>query len=166
MIHPIGNQLASSSLGLAAPISERAQPQPAPAAQVTPPDDTQAGRFGKQADPREFGLRQPIEPPQSFLEKALESINNSLKAWSTSMRFEMDEEAQRLVISIVEKHELEHLVEADTIVLCAGQESLRELEPALVAAGITVHVVGGAAVAAELDAKRAIDQGTRVAATI
>ncbi len=102
MIHPIGNQLASSSLGLAAPISERAQPQPAPAAQVTPPDDTQAGRFGKQADPREFGLRQPIEPPQSSLEKALESINNSLKAWSTGMRFEMDEEAQRLVISIVD----------------------------------------------------------------
>lgn len=102
MIHPIGNQLASSSLGLAAPISERAQPQPAPAAQVTPPDDTQAGRFGKQADPQEFGLRQPIEPPQSSLEKALESINNSLKAWSTGMRFEMDEEAQRLVVSIVD----------------------------------------------------------------
>ncbi len=102
MIHPIGNQLASSSLGLAAPISERAQPQPAPAAQVTPPDDTQAGRFGKQADPRELGLRQPIQPPQSSLEKALESINNSLKAWSTGMRFEMDEDAQRLVVSIVD----------------------------------------------------------------
>jgi 2,4-dienoyl-CoA reductase (NADPH2) len=40
------------------------------------------------------------------------------------------------------------------------------LEPALVAAGIPVHVVGGASVAAELDAKRAIDQGTRVAAAI
>ncbi|MGA0584159.1 flagellar protein FlaG [Castellaniella ginsengisoli] len=102
MIHPIGNQLASSSLGLAAPLSERAQPQPAPAAQVTPPDDAQAGRFGKQADPRELGLRQPIEPPKSSLEKALESVNDSLKAWATGMRFEMDEDAQRLVVSIVD----------------------------------------------------------------
>ncbi len=71
-----------------------------------------------------------------------------------------------LVVSFGDKHEREHLVEADTIVLCAGQEPLRELEPALVAAGITVHVIGGADEAAELDAKRAIDQGTRVAAAI
>ena len=71
-----------------------------------------------------------------------------------------------LVVSFGEKHEREHLVEADTIVLCAGQEPLRELEPELVAAGIRVHVIGGADEAAELDAKRAIDQGTRVAAAI
>ena len=43
---------------------------------------------------------------------------------------------------------------------------VRELQPELVAAGIPVHVVGGADEAAELDAKRAIDQGTRVAAAI
>jgi 2,4-dienoyl-CoA reductase (NADPH2) len=71
-----------------------------------------------------------------------------------------------LVVSFGDKHEREHLVEADTIVLCAGQEPLRELQPDLVAAGIPVHVVGGADEAAELDAKRAIDQGTRVAAAI
>ncbi len=71
-----------------------------------------------------------------------------------------------LVVSFGDKHEREHLVEADTIVLCAGQEPLRELEPALVAAGIPVHVIGGADEAAELDAKRAIDQGTRLAAAI
>ena len=71
-----------------------------------------------------------------------------------------------LVVSFGEKHEREHLVEADTIVLCAGQEPLRDLEPALVAAGIPVHVIGGADEAAELDAKRAIDQGTRVAAAL
>ncbi len=71
-----------------------------------------------------------------------------------------------LVVSFGDKHEREHLVEADTIVLCAGQEPLRELEPALRAAGIPVHVIGGADEAAELDAKRAIDQGTRVAAGI
>ncbi|MHA3902312.1 flagellar protein FlaG [Castellaniella sp. WN] len=94
--------MASSSLGLAAPVSERLPAQSDPAAQVTPVDDAQSSRFGKHADSRELGLRQPIEPPKSSLEKALESVNDSLKAWSTGMRFEMDEEAQRLVVSIVD----------------------------------------------------------------
>jgi 2,4-dienoyl-CoA reductase (NADPH2) len=58
------------------------------------------------------------------------------------------------------------LVEADTIVLCAGQESERGLADALRAQGRAVHVIGGADVAAELDARRAIDQGTRLAATL
>ncbi|KQW01256.1 NADPH-dependent 2,4-dienoyl-CoA reductase [Rhizobacter sp. Root1221] len=51
----------------------------------------------------------------------------------------------------------------DHVVLCAGQEPLRELHDALVAAGQDVHLIGGADVAAELDAKRAIHQGTRLA---
>ncbi len=71
-----------------------------------------------------------------------------------------------LVVSFGEKREHERLIEADTIVLCAGQEPLRDLAPGLVAAGITVHVIGGADEAAELDAKRAIDQGTRLAAAL
>lgn len=58
------------------------------------------------------------------------------------------------------------LIEVDTIVLCAGQLSARSLADALEARGVTVHVIGGADVAAELDAKRAIDQGTRLAATL
>jgi 2,4-dienoyl-CoA reductase (NADPH2) len=58
------------------------------------------------------------------------------------------------------------LIEADTIVLCAGQEPLRELAAPLQAAGVKVHLIGGAHEAGELDAKRAIDQGTRLAATI
>ncbi|WP_421681815.1 NADPH-dependent 2,4-dienoyl-CoA reductase [Stutzerimonas urumqiensis] len=52
----------------------------------------------------------------------------------------------------------------DSIIVCAGQDPLRELQPALEAAGRTVHLIGGADVAAELDAKRAIDQGSRLAA--
>jgi len=55
---------------------------------------------------------------------------------------------------------------ADTVVVCAGQEPQRELLGALQAAGCTVHLIGGADEAAELDAKRAIDQGTRLAAEI
>ncbi|MFJ4473415.1 oxidoreductase [Streptomyces xanthochromogenes] len=54
----------------------------------------------------------------------------------------------------------------DTIVLCTGQEPRRGLYEELSAAGATVHLIGGADVAAELDAKRAIDQGTRLAATL
>jgi 2,4-dienoyl-CoA reductase (NADPH2) len=58
------------------------------------------------------------------------------------------------------------VIECDSIVLCAGQEPLRELQAPLQAAGITVHLIGGADEARELDAKRAIDQGTRLAATL
>ena len=58
------------------------------------------------------------------------------------------------------------LIEADTVVLCAGQESERGLADALAAAGRPAHVIGGAALAAELDAKRAIDQGVRLAASL
>jgi len=52
------------------------------------------------------------------------------------------------------------------VVLCAGQVSERSLADALAAKGIAAHVIGGADVAAELDAKRAIDQGTRLAAAL
>jgi len=60
----------------------------------------------------------------------------------------------------------EELLAVDTVVLCAGQEPLRALADALEAAGRSVHVIGGADVAAELDAKRAIDQGARLAAAL
>jgi 2,4-dienoyl-CoA reductase (NADPH2) len=54
----------------------------------------------------------------------------------------------------------------DTIVVCAGQEPRRELEAGLRAANIPLSLIGGADVATELDAKRAIDQGTRLAAAL
>jgi 2,4-dienoyl-CoA reductase (NADPH2) len=54
----------------------------------------------------------------------------------------------------------------DNVVICAGQLPNRELADALQARNVKVHLVGGADVAAELDAKRAIDQGTRLAAEI
>jgi 2,4-dienoyl-CoA reductase (NADPH2) len=58
------------------------------------------------------------------------------------------------------------LLEVDTIVLCSGQEPLRELCEPLAAAGVKVHLIGGADEASELDAKRAINQGTRLAAML
>ncbi|MCY1405811.1 2,4-dienoyl-CoA reductase [compost metagenome] len=54
----------------------------------------------------------------------------------------------------------------DNVVICAGQDPLRELQEGLVAAGQSVHLIGGADVAAELDAKRAINQGSRLAAEL
>ena len=54
----------------------------------------------------------------------------------------------------------------DNIVICAGQDPLRELQDGLLAAGQSVHLIGGADVAAELDAKRAINQGSRLAAQL
>ena len=58
------------------------------------------------------------------------------------------------------------LLPADTIVVCAGQEPDRSLLECAQATGAQVHVIGGADVAAELDAKRAIAQGTRLAAVL
>ncbi|MDO2947443.1 NADPH-dependent 2,4-dienoyl-CoA reductase [Aeromonas simiae] len=54
----------------------------------------------------------------------------------------------------------------DNVIICAGQEPLRELDADLRAAGMPVHIIGGADVAAELDAKRAIRQGAELAAVI
>ena len=57
----------------------------------------------------------------------------------------------------------ERVLDVDNIIICAGQESLTELKDGL---SVPVHLIGGAHLATELDAKRAIDQGTRLAATI
>ncbi|MDR6447290.1 2,4-dienoyl-CoA reductase (NADPH2) [Paraburkholderia terricola] len=73
---------------------------------------------------------------------------------------------------------VEAWLDVDTIVVCAGQESLRDLLPQAAAAGVVVaersvetrspryHVIGGAKVATELDAKRAIREGAEVAAAL
>ncbi|RZS36447.1 2,4-dienoyl-CoA reductase (NADPH2) [Herbihabitans rhizosphaerae] len=71
-----------------------------------------------------------------------------------------------LHISFGSKRERPRVLDVDTVVVCAGQESRRDLVDELTEAGVVTHVIGGADVAAELDAKRAIDQGTRLAATI
>ncbi len=75
-------------------------------------------------------------------------------------------DARGLHVSFGEKHENPTLLEVDTIVLCAGQLPLRELVAPLAAAGVKTHLIGGAFEAGELDAKRAIDQGTRLALSI
>ena len=60
----------------------------------------------------------------------------------------------------------ERILEADTVVICAGQEPDMRLADELRAAGTRCHLIGGARYATELDAARAIDEGTRLAQTL
>lgn len=69
-----------------------------------------------------------------------------------------------LHVSYGEARENPEVIAVDNVVICAGQLSDRSLADALEAEGVTCHVIGGADVAAELDAKRAINQGVRLAA--
>lgn len=65
-----------------------------------------------------------------------------------------------------EDDEESRVLDVDTVILCTGQESVRDLVEPLEALGKPVHVIGGADVAAELDAKRAIKQATELAARL
>lgn len=71
-----------------------------------------------------------------------------------------------LHITFGDKREKPRTLAVDNVVICAGQESVRDLVDELTVAGVSTHVIGGADVAAELDAKRAIEQGTRLAARL
>ena len=71
-----------------------------------------------------------------------------------------------LLITYGKNHEHPAWLDVDNIVICAGQTPLQELQEPLQAAGLSSYVIGGAEVATELDAKRAIDQGSRLAARL
>ena len=73
---------------------------------------------------------------------------------------------QGLLVTYGEKRENVTWLDVDNIILCAGQIPLRELVEPLAAKGVKVTLLGGADVATELDAKRAINQASRVAAAI
>ncbi|MDB5227551.1 MAG: 2,4-dienoyl-CoA reductase [Bacteroidota bacterium] len=66
----------------------------------------------------------------------------------------------------IDKNKMPQMMACDNVVICAGQTSLRELEQPLRDAGKTVHVIGGAYEARELDAKHAINQAARLAAEV
>ncbi len=71
-----------------------------------------------------------------------------------------------LHISFGPKKARPQVLAVDNVVICAGQESVRDLEDGLRDRGVTPHLIGGAKLAAELDAKRAIQQGTELAARL
>jgi 2,4-dienoyl-CoA reductase (NADPH2) len=64
------------------------------------------------------------------------------------------------------KGEESKILEVDNVIICAGQTPLKELYTALESSGKSIHIIGGADIADELDAKRAIDQGCRLAASL
>jgi len=67
---------------------------------------------------------------------------------------------------LIEVNGKEQLLDVDHVIICAGQESNRDLQQALESAGMAVHLIGGANVASELDAKRAIRQAAELAMII
>jgi 2,4-dienoyl-CoA reductase (NADPH2) len=115
-------------------------------------------------------LQRKAERPGKRLGKTTGWIHRStLKMKGVKMIGGVNYEAiteEGLRISHGEARENPTVIPADTIVLCAGQLSERSLAEELVAQGHKPHVIGGADVAAELDAKRAIDQGVRLALSL
>lgn len=88
-------------------------------------------------------------------------VNHHVKMMNGVTYEKVDDEG--LHVSIGDK---QMLLAVDNVIVCAGQLPLRELEASLLEAGMKVHVIGGADVASELDAKRAIRQGAELAAII
>lgn len=78
----------------------------------------------------------------------------------------IDDDGLHITVATGKETSESRILDVETIVLCTGQESVRDLIEPLEAQGKPVHVIGGADVAAELDAKRAIKQATELAATI
>ncbi|MCE0505484.1 NADPH-dependent 2,4-dienoyl-CoA reductase [Roseivivax sp. GX 12232] len=115
-------------------------------------------------------LQRKSEKPGKRLGKTTGWIHRAgLQMKSVEMRAGVNYEridAEGLHVSYGEARERPEVIACDTVVLCAGQLSERSLADALEACGVSAHVIGGADVAAELDAKRAIDQGVRLAARL
>ena len=78
----------------------------------------------------------------------------------------IDDDGLHITLRKGDKDEESRVLDVDTVILCTGQESVRDLVEPLEALGKPVHVIGGADVAAELDAKRAIKQATELAARL
>ncbi|MCH2095708.1 MAG: NADPH-dependent 2,4-dienoyl-CoA reductase [Rhodobacteraceae bacterium] len=142
---------------------------------VTDPEEVRGGLApeGPQPEPPARAvtlLQRKAEKPGKRLGKttgwihraALQMKNVQMKAGVNYER--IDDEG--LHISYGEARERPEVIACDTVVLCAGQVSERSLADALQTRGVSCHVIGGADVAAELDAKRAIDQGVRLASAL
>ncbi|MCE3285608.1 MAG: 2,4-dienoyl-CoA reductase [Steroidobacteraceae bacterium] len=140
---------------------------------VTDPELARGGLAAPQIEPaarKVYLLQRKSTPLGKDLGKTTGWIHRaSLKMKRVEMigdvRYERIDE-RGLHVSFGEARTQPTVFEVDTVVLCAGQESVRDLDAPLRAAGRRVHVIGGADVAAELDAKHAIDQGSRLAARL
>ena len=142
------------------------------------------GRRRPGADPGRGGPAEPGTSPREvvLLQRKATSIGKGLgKTTGWVHRASLRAKGVEQVTGVVEYERIDddglhvrlgedggerRVIACDSIVVCAGQESVRGLADPLAERGVRVHVVGGADVAAELDAKRAIRQGTEVAAAI
>lgn len=97
MVNPIASAASVPINPLPAEI-ERPTVFPEPAQQVTAASETLGAQLSKDAQPQQSSP-DSIQLP---LDKALEELNNSMQAWSTGMRFNVDPDAQRVVVSIVD----------------------------------------------------------------
>ncbi|MES4611174.1 MAG: FAD-dependent oxidoreductase [Ewingella sp.] len=88
-------------------------------------------------------------------------LQRGVKMWSGVTYQRIDDQGLHIV-----RDGAEEFLAVDNIIICAGQEPQRDLQVPLLAAGKIVHLIGGAEMAMELDARRAIDQGTRLAMAI
>ncbi|MBK8965150.1 MAG: FAD-dependent oxidoreductase [Lewinellaceae bacterium] len=87
--------------------------------------------------------------------------NRGVQMWNSVQYHRVDDAGLHLSVNGKQQ-----ILDVDHVIVCAGQEPLRTLQAPLEAAGIRVHLIGGAKLAAELDAKRAIEEGMVVAQTI
>jgi 2,4-dienoyl-CoA reductase (NADPH2) len=87
--------------------------------------------------------------------------NKNVKMINSVQYVKIDDQGLHVTIKGAPK-----LLEVDNVVICAGQLSKNELFEPLKAKGVSVHVIGGAFMAGELDAKRAIEQGSKLAAEL
>ncbi len=142
---------------------------------VTDPSAARSGLSEKGPQPtphaRNITLcqRKPTRPGKTLGKTTGWIHRATLKAKQVQMLSGVNYEAiddQGLHISRGADHANPKIIPADTIILCAGQIPKNALATELNDLGIDCHVIGGADVATELDAKRAIDQGTRVSAKI
>lgn len=102
MIDPLGSSLSALTTNPALLAAERSAQQPEAAVRVTRTEEPQAN--GSSTSQSQGSMPEDDNPGdrKSALEKALDTVNSNLQAWSTGMRFDIDEDAQRVVISIID----------------------------------------------------------------
>lgn len=126
MINPLGSSIPGASIAATTAEFERPASRPEPARHVTPVGPALSGEM-PDADAGMPGARAGASTAQGGLdamnplEKALQLVNNNLKAWSTGMRFDLDAEAQRVVVSIIDSEtgEVLRTVPSDAVIRVA-----------------------------------------------
>ena len=98
MVNPIGAIIGSLPFGTVAPDTQRPPSIPEPALRVTASGEALGSDSATTAPRQQDGRTTPLDS----LERALQDVNDNLQAWSTSLRFDLDPEAQRLVVSVID----------------------------------------------------------------